>query len=513
MPFLDTPDQLFGDLFRQVQLRRIFLDNKTFADATPKSSALEILAAYDVEKNQTNFDLETFVLAHFNLPKPIASGFESTHTDSVSTHIQKLWPILTRQPETVAEGSSLLPLPHPYIVPGGRFGEIYYWDSYFTMLGLIEKQPEIVAQMVDNFAYLIDTYGHVPNGNRTYFLSRSQPPFFALMVHLLADAQGKAVYLKYLPALQKEHHFWMNGTEKLTAESPAYRRVVRMPNGMVLNRYWDDRADPRPESYFEDIALAHNSTVAPQILFRHLRAACESGWDFSARWFADITNFSSIRTTDLLPVDLNCLLFQLENTLAVAHDLAGNKTACAHFKKQAKLRSEALENFFWDESTGTFQDVDWVKSGQTGVVSLATVYPLFARLASKHQAQRVAAVLQRDFLKQGGLITTLVTSGQQWDSPNGWPCLQWLAIAGLRQYAHHGLAKDIKNRWLTLNEATFERTGKMLEKYNVMQPKLPPMGGEYTVQDGFGWTNGVYVALQTNLPLEQLQAPNDISGQ
>ena len=498
MSFPDTPDQLFGDLFRQVQLRRIFLDNKTFADATPKSNTSEILSAYDVEKNRTDFDLKTFVLAHFNLPKPIASGFESTRTDSVSAHVEKLWPILTRQPETVAAGGSLLPLPHPYIVPGGRFGEIYYWDSYFTMLGLIEKQPEVVAQMVDNFAYLIRTYGHVPNGNRTYFLSRSQPPFFALMVQLLANAQGEAVYLKYLPALQKEHDFWTNGVEKLTSENPAYRRVVRMPNGTVLNRYWDDRADPRPESYFEDVELAKNCPIAPEILFRNLRAACESGWDFSARWFADITDFSSIRTTDLLPVDLNCLLFQLENTLALAHSLAGNKKDCAYFEKQAKLRSEALEDLFWDEPTGTFQDFDCVQSRRTGVVSLATVYPLFARLASDHQAEKVAAVLQRDFLKEGGLITTLVTSGQQWDSPNGWPCLQWLTIAGLRQYGHSALAEDIKNRWCALNEATFERTGKMLEKYNVVDTKLPPLGGEYTVQDGFGWTNGVYVALQTN---------------
>src|SRR5262249_44692964 len=152
--------------------------------------------------------------------------------------------------------SSLLPLPRPFVVPGGRFREVYYWDTYFTMLGLVESgHQKLVQDLVDNFAYLIDTYGHVPNGNLTYYLSRAQPPFFFKMVGLLsADDEAKA-FAQYLPELKKEYAFWMEGAEALRP-GMAHRRVVAFPDGSVLNRYWDDRETARDESYREDMTLA-----------------------------------------------------------------------------------------------------------------------------------------------------------------------------------------------------------------------------------------------------------------
>ena len=497
-----SPADLFGQLFRDVQLGQLFADNKTFADATPRYPAADILEKYSTEKNQANFDLKTFVEKHFELPKLVASGFVTDPTDSVEAHIRKLWPVLTRQPEAVPAGSSLLPLPFPYIVPGGRFGEIYYWDSYFTMLGFEAMGNfKVIEEMTDNFAHLIETYGHVPNGNRTYFLSRSQPPFFALLVEMLAKNTGVGAYQKHLPALQQEYAFWMNGIETLTPATAQHRRIVFLPDGGVLNRYWDDAPEPRPESYFEDIELAKITAVAPETLFLNLRAACESGWDFSSRWFADASDFGSIRTVELLPVDLNCLLYQLELTLANAYKITNDEDNYGMFLEKAETRKRNINDYFWNETTNTYQDYDWINSQTTGIESLAMAYPLFLKIATPQQAAQIAVVLERDFLKKGGLVTTLTQTGQQWDSPNGWACLQWVAMVGLRNYGFDALAETIKKRWMNANEMVFEKTGKMLEKYNVEDPNTTPTGGEYGVQDGFGWTNGLYLKLITEQSL------------
>lgn len=175
------PDQIFGDLFIQVQMSGIFEDSKAFTDAEPKEAVETILNAYRDKKDQSDFQLESFVHKYFDVPTGSPTPkYIAKPTVSLSDHVHQLWNDLERTPQNkFNEGSSLLPLPYPYIVPGGRFNEIYYWDSYFTMLGLAESgRIDMVEHMVDNFAHLILTYGHIPNGNRSYFLSRSQPPFF-----------------------------------------------------------------------------------------------------------------------------------------------------------------------------------------------------------------------------------------------------------------------------------------------------------------------------------------------
>ena len=182
------------------------------------------------------------------------------------------------------------------------------------MLGLVESDRlDLAINMVDNFAFLIDTYGHIPNGNRSYYLSRSQPPYFSSMVMLLSEIQGMDSVMRYLPYLHKEHQFWMKGKEELTEQNHTSRRVVRMQDGTILNRYWDDLAEPRPESYREDHELA--TTIVdqePEVTYRHLKAGAESGWDYSSRWFKDHQSMETIMTTEIIPVDLNCLLYHLE---------------------------------------------------------------------------------------------------------------------------------------------------------------------------------------------------------
>ncbi|MFD1184944.1 alpha,alpha-trehalase TreF [Pontibacter rugosus] len=491
---LYKPAQDLGELFEQVQLQHVFPDSKTFPDATPLLPPQEILQAYEQQKSQLGFDLKAFVMERFEMPPQPASGFSTDTTLSVTEHIERLWPILTREPG--ADGGSLIPLPKKYIVPGGRFREIYYWDSFFTMLGLqASGETALIQSMVDNFTHLINTTGHIPNGNRTYYLSRSQPPFYALMLEILAQEKGKAILKTYAPALRQEYGFWMNGADKITSSSPSHRRVVRMPDGSILNRYWDDQPAPRPESYREDVELAEASGKNPEEVYRNIRAAAESGWDFSSRWFADAENLSTIHTTDIIPVDLNALLYHVELTLAEMARLEGKQAEAKKYEKLAKARRKALLKYNWSDKNDFFHDYDFVKGTTTNVPSLAAVFPLYFNMANKKQAAAVAQKLKADFLKPGGLVTTLNHTGQQWDSPNGWAPLQWMGIQALRNYKHDKLADEVSQRWVEKNQEVFQNTGKLMEKYNVVNMKLQAGGGEYPNQDGFGWTNGVLLKL------------------
>src|SRR5215510_7562451 len=309
-----TPAQLYGQLFEDVQMQRVFPDGKTFVDAVPRDAPAIIMQRYQGERRAPGFDLAAFVQENFILPGPKESTYHSIPGEDVCTHIDKLWTVLERKPDQTEPYSSLLPLPRPYVVPGGRFSEVYYWDSYFTMLGLEESgRDDLVRSMVENFASLIDRYGHIPNGNRIYYLSRSQPPFFASMVELIAarSPDSTAIYAKFLPALSKEYAFWMEGAAALKP-GEAHRRVVRLKDGTLFNRYWDDSDSPRDESYREDVETAHGSGRRAAQVYRDLRAGAESGWDFSARWLADDKTLATIRTTALLPIDLNSLMFHLE---------------------------------------------------------------------------------------------------------------------------------------------------------------------------------------------------------
>ena len=180
-------------LFEEVQLQKVFADGKTFVDCTPKINPEEILQRYLQQKDKAGFDLRAFVLQYFHLPKAFTPD-AVLQSSSIEAHIHQLWNVLTRQPDE-ADGS-LIPLPNAYVVPGGRFGEVYYWDSYFTMLGLqASVRYEMIENMVKNFTHLINTLGFIPNGNRTYYLGRSQPPFFSLMVQLLAEIKGKEILI------------------------------------------------------------------------------------------------------------------------------------------------------------------------------------------------------------------------------------------------------------------------------------------------------------------------------
>ncbi|MCC7463870.1 MAG: alpha,alpha-trehalase TreA [Gammaproteobacteria bacterium] len=487
---LRPPAQLYGELFEQVQLQRLFADSKTFADAVADGPAGVIVAEYRRQRRSPGFDLRAFVARHFRMPADgIGAGPVSAAGD-VRDHIDALWPQLTRQPDAAQRYSSLLPLPYPYVVPGGRFREIYYWDSYFTMLGLEESgRHDLTQSMLGNFAYLIDHYGHIPNGNRTYYLSRSQPPFFAAMVELVAAHDGEAVYRRYLPQLEREHAFWMAGAERV-APGTASRRVVRLADGSLLNRYWDDRDTPRDESYAEDVATAAASGRPAAEVYRNLRAAAESGWDFSSRWFADGQRLTTLRTVDIVPVDLNSLLYRLEQTLATAYRVVGHAVQAQGMGARAWARRAAMHRHLWNEPAGAFGDYAWREQRLTAHLTAAALYPLYFGVATQAQARRTASFVRARLLQPDGIATTMRRTGQQWDAPNGWAPLQGIAIAGLRNQGEPALAQEIACRWIRENRAAFRSTGQLVEKYDVSGDGLAG-GGEYPLQDGFGWTNGV----------------------
>ncbi|MDE3214265.1 MAG: trehalase, partial [Bacteroidota bacterium] len=439
------------------------------------------------------FDLPGFVMAHFKLPESKGEDYLSDASSAVADHLQGLWEVLTRNP--VRSEDSLITLPHPYIVPGGRFREIYYWDSYFTMLGLqVSGRADLIENMVANFAYLIDTVGYIPNGNRAYYLGRSQPPFFSCMVTLLAELEGDSIMVKYLPQMLKEYQFWMKGREELHERGTSAHRVTLLKGGVVLNHYWDENDTPRPESFREDTELAA-SAPDNKVLFRHIRAAAESGWDFSSRWFGNGTDFNTIHTTDIIPVDLNCLLCNLEQAISKGYRLQKNMASMRQFADLAEKRKLAIQQYCWSDSLNSFVDFDYKAMKHTGSLSLAMTFPLFFELATQSQADSISSILESQFLKPGGLVTTTLHTGQQWDAPNGWAPLQWVAVKGLVNYGHQKLATGIARRWMRLNEKVYAATGKMMEKYNVEETSLLAGGGEYPAQDGFGWTNGVYLAL------------------
>jgi alpha,alpha-trehalase len=502
----EPPQVLFKDLFVAVQSAGIFTDGKAFPDATPREPPAQILAQFHAATPDSPQALAQFVAAHFVLPAPASAPPSPPEQVPVVTHIDQLWNVLTRRPADAPRYSSLLPLPRPFVVPGGRFREIYYWDSYFTMLGLQESgREDLVEDMVRDFAFMIDRYGHIPNGARSYYLSRSQPPFFFAMVGLLSKNDADEAYARYLPQLRREYAFWMEGAARLRAGN-AHRHVVAMRNGAILNRYWDDLDTPRDEAWREDVELARQSGRPAAQLFRDIRAAAESGWDFGSRWFEDGQTRASIDTTQIIPVDLNSLLFGLENAIQSGCERRGDSGCAREFARRAQRRRAAMDRYLWNEARGAYLDFRWTQQLPIERVSAATLYPLFTGAASDTQAAAVAKTTIQELLKAGGIVTTPLTTGQQWDSPNGWAPIQWIAVAGLGRYGQRSLSATIACRWDANVGRAYEDSGKLVEKYDVVTTGRSGGGGEYPTQDGFGWTNGVTRRLMALYP-EPCAAP------
>lgn len=501
---IDRYPQLSGPLYRAVQREGVFEDSKTFVDCVPQVEPAVIRERFRARRDDPDFDLAAFVHEHFDVPSDETETPDLPADRTMHEHVDLLWDHLTRPADAdVDEWDTRIPLPRRYVVPGGRFREMYYWDTYFAAEGLAaDGRVDLVADLAEDYASLVERVGHVPNGARLYFRSRSQPPLFYRLVAVLERERGFEAVEPYLDRLDAEHGYWLDGAAALDP-GEAHRHAVNL-DGTVLNRYWDDRPEPRPESYREDRELA--ADLAPDErprFFRDVRAACESGWDFSSRWLADPDDLRTIRTTDLLPVDLNAYLFGMETHLAEWFRETGADDRARDYERRAAERREAVEAHCWDPERGTYVDYDWRHHERAEQETLACAVPLFTGLASDERAAAVAERLEAEFLQAGGLPTTLVDSPEQWDWPNGWAPLQYVAVRGLQRYGHDDLARDVAERWLSTNRVQFERTGTMHEKYDVVDPESEAGGGEYELQEGFGWTNGVVSALRRDVDLAE----------
>lgn len=480
-------------LFARVQEGGLFLDSKTFADAVPLDDPDRIASAYEAEQPLDNQSLRTFIDKHFALPDEASDV--SSCSGTIADCIEQTWDKLVRATADDGPGGSLLPLLRPFLVPGGRFRELYYWDTYFAMLGLARSgRGAMIENLLENFGSLIERFGHIPNGSRTYYLGRSQPPVFYLMTALSTDRSREA-RLRRLEWMRAEHRFWMAGADNLASGGEG-RRVVRLADGSLLNRYWDDCDGPREESWREDVALARASGRPSPELWRDIRAAAESGWDFSSRWMADPDDLSTVRTTRIIPIDLNCLLFGLEETIS-GESNALDQGDGAEFADRAARRRAAIEKHLWNGNLGFFADHDLDRGGVSDALTAAAAFPLFTGIADVSAARSTADALET-LLRPGGLMTTTQRSAEQWDAPNGWAPLQWIAVSGLRRYDHDDLARKIAQRWVAMVEHVFAQTGQLLEKYDV-EHRTGGGGGEYANEVGFGWTNGVQIALLETL--------------
>lgn len=498
MPTKPSPEDSLGELFSAVQTQGLFEDPQTFIDLIPRRKPKRIKAEYDLKKDDPNFNLEEFTRHNFFSHPHNTGDYQTKDDHTPREHIHELWTVLKRK--YLQDSGSLIALPYEYVVPGGRFASQFYWDSYFIMIGLLaDGQLELAEGMLKNAAFMLRKFGLIPNGNRTYFLSRSHPPFFSHMVRLVAGYNNRTLTMvENLPYLLAEYRFWTKTDKSFSDDSDevASRRVVRMPEGSLLARYYDNKMTPRPEQLYRDITTAKASQKSlHEKLYLDMRAGAESGWDFSSRWFSDPEDLGSIHTTDIIPIDLNCLLYHLELTIAETYHLMRQPILERKFLRLANRRKAAVRKYLWDDKEKFFIDYDFREGKRTGRLTLAAVFPLFVKLATPAQAKAVAQRLEKDFLKKGGLVTTLIETGEQWDAPNGWAPLQWVAIQGLRQYGYHELADKIKKAWVKTCINVYQAQGKMVEKYNVVHPTELGGGGEYALQDGFGWTNGVLAAL------------------
>ncbi len=382
-----------------------------------------------------------------------------TDLTAVLNHALEFWPRLIRF--NPRQQGTLIGLPRPYLVPadGPMFEEMYYWDSFFMGLGLVGTEHEdLIFDLAENLAYLFRRFGIIPNGNRYYFLSRSQPPFFTQLVWMayeLKQSRGDPDADRYLASMMRlaevEHDTVWMGTAQ-----PHLRQVFG-----GLSRYFD-------------------------INFLDMLASCESGWDHSTRcddlWLQH------------LPVDLNSILYVRELDFARAADVLDKPKRAANWRDRAAARAGAMHRFMWDDEEGFYFDYDWANQKRNPHTSLAGFYPLWAGLATPEQAERMVHSWLPRFEHPGGLVTTnQEQAGRQWAFPNGWAPLQWLVVAGLERYGYKAEARRIMEKWCTNCAAVFAATGAMWEKYNVVQTGAGAEVGLYGSLAGFGWTNGVFV--------------------
>lgn len=340
--------------------------------------------------------------------------------------VHNIWPLLGRQmiPDVAANPNlySVIPIDNPVIVPGGRFREFYYWDSYWIIKGLlVSGMTSTVKGMLQNFGSMVQRFGFVPNGGRIYYLGRSQPPLYISMVEEYFDATQDLQFITdNIPFMETEFNFWLTN------------RTLKV-NGFTLGAYGDHTLGPRPESYREDIATAANfaSAADKQIHYSQIKAAAESGMDFSSRWCVvndtNLGTLANLNTRSIVPVDLNSYLFHNAKVLARFYKLLGQTDKVKQYNKIAKQWKAAIAAVFWDETAGIWLDWDLINNHRRNYFVASNLVPLWANAYDLNNKVAISAsvinyLTQTSVLTHpGGIPNTVQLSDEQWDYPNVWP--------------------------------------------------------------------------------------------
>ncbi|MFT5617672.1 MAG: alpha,alpha-trehalase [Arenicella sp.] len=473
-------------LFERVLKDSVLADNLNFVDAKPKGSLESIWKDYLKGNEKNDFDLQEFILDNFDVPSKPKSTFEVSNNSDIETYMSQFIEQSAKKIES---------LPNSQLFENATTNSYEYSSSYFSMLGLVASGKISEAKnMVDNYAFLIDKHGYVPCSAKSYQIERSGPPYFSLMVRLLSEKDTSVNIEDYLPQMEKEYSFWMKDSEKLSIMESASARVVLMPHGEIMNRYWSGVETPRPENYLFDKSIAGKSEYDSASVYRNLRAGSESSWEFSSRWLGYTKGFGTLETTSLVPIDLNCLLYHLELTIAESYQHRNDGETYERYAVAADYRKNAILKYCWIEEEGFFIDYSFVDQYHTGVQSLSGLYPLYFDIATADQIFSIVDKLENDFLKDGGLVSTLNETGQVWDSPNCYAGLQYIAVRGLRNYDYAGLADDVVSRWLIMVDDVYEETRKTHRFYNADSKEVFFSKSDKNM-NGDNSTNGVYLWL------------------
>jgi alpha,alpha-trehalase len=540
-----------GIILHTVQLKGIYNDSKTFVDMPLKFSPSLVMENFLKLPNATtkagpsDADVRNFLAENFNsvgsdlvpyrfsdwkAEPPFLDKLKGIHDNIYfewAKAVHKIWLELGRESiDDVRDNPthhSLLYTPNPIVVPGGRFRESYYWDTYWIVKGLLVSDMLKTAQgVVENLLYFVDKYDHVPNGGRIYYLTRSQPPLLSEMVRVVYEAllqqeQGEILgntpsSMKFLekavPLLDKEYHFWK--VNRSTTNSKFF----------PLSIYNANSKDPRPESYREDYVLAKdiNNKQEKDKLYQNLAAAAESGWDFSSRWFKDNNvGIASIDTTSIIPVDLNSYLFKFEINMYHFKLILKNEIESTKYLNLAKARYLAMEKYLWNEKFCQWMDLDMTTETHTESIAASNFVPLsiFSSISDsleeniiKINSSHIERSLQA--FKESGLVgvagiksTTLTGTNQQWDAPNSWAPMVDVIVEGLVKHVKvdgaNIFGKQLAKAWLETNLLGYQKKHYMYEKYDADKVGVGGGGGEYIPQLGFGWTNGVALVFLNEL--------------
>jgi len=511
-------------ILHTVQMSRIFQDSKTFVDMKLKYSSEEVenhfrelIVAHPYPSKtqikkfvEANFSMENQMEDHvpedWNPDPKLMSKIVDLNYSLFAQDLNSRWKTLCRKIKAEVRESpdrySLLYLPYPVMVPGGRFREIYYWDCFWIIRGLIQSEMLATAKgLLLNFAHLISQFGMIPNGGRCYYVNRSQPPLFIQMVKEYEKATGDKEFVKSIIDLMvEEFNYWQRH----------HLVEVKSQNGKThrMVRYNCEHDGPRPESYFEDYELAQMHTsndTDKNNLYWELKTGAETGWDYSSRWFvkneSNVGDLEDTKVRSIIPVDLNCFYALNARILSEYYfDLFNDTEKSSEFALIADILTEAVDDVLWNPEDGIWYDFDMDSGKPRNFFTPSNLVPLWTETFTPENKAEMSALAVEYLYRQnfnvfpGGLPTTITKSGQQWDFPNCWPPLEHMVVQGLEKtgLAHaKELAFSIAERRVRGCYLNFLSKGHMFEKYDATSITKIGGGGEYEVQLGFGWTNGV----------------------